>query len=155
MTGDHVRLIRETWAAAEPIADSAVALFYQRLFEIDPSTRPLFANTAMPRQHERLLKALGSVVENAERVDRLTPVLEELGRRHRAYGVEDRHYDSVGMALLSTLQQGLGAAFTDEARAAWTITYAVVSGVMRRAAAEVRPSAAWCPVKLGDRAQIR
>jgi hemoglobin-like flavoprotein len=125
-----------------PTADSAIELFYRRLFEIDPSTRPLFVRTAMPQQHERLLTALGLVVENAERIDQLTPFLEDLGRRHLRYGVEDRHYDSVGAALLWTLAQGLGPAFTDEVRAAWTITYAIVSDTMRRAAAAAASPAA-------------
>jgi len=142
MTTDNTKLIRETWDAIRPNADAAVDLFYQRLFEIDPGTRPLFARTSMAGQRQSLVNALDLVVLNAGQIDRLTPVLAELGRRHVRYGVEDRHYDSVGAALLWTLAQGLGPAFTEEARAAWTIAYAVVSGTMRQAAAEVERSAA-------------
>lgn len=142
MTTDNAKLIRETWEAVRPNADAAADLFYSRLFEIDPATRPLFARTSMAGQRKSLLQALDLVVENAAQVDRLAPVLAELGRRHVRYGVEDRHYDSVGAALLWTLARGLGPAFTEEARAAWTITYAVVSGTMRRAAAEAERTAA-------------
>ena len=37
-----------------------------------------------------------------------------------AYGARDEHYDKVGEALLWTLERGLAAAFTPEAKRAWT-----------------------------------
>ena len=40
-------------------------------------------------------------------------------------------------ALIWTLEQGLGPDFTPEVREAWTATYALVAGSMKRAAAEV------------------
>ena len=137
MTPAQTKLIRETWAKVVPIADDAARIFYQRLFEIDPGTRPLFANTNMTQQRGKLLQALGLVVENADQPASLTAVLEEMGRAHVHYGVEDRHYDSVGAALLWTLEQGLGDAFSDAARSAWTKLYTIVSGPMRRAAGDV------------------
>jgi uncharacterized protein YjiS (DUF1127 family) len=42
MTPEQERLIKETWSKVVPIADKAAELFYNRLFEIDPSTRALF-----------------------------------------------------------------------------------------------------------------
>ena len=60
-------------------------------------------------------------------------MLEELGRRHAQYGVEDRHYDSVGEALMLTIETGLGQAVTRESRAAWAAAYARLSEPMRRA----------------------
>ncbi len=137
MTPNQTKLIRETWDKVVPIADTAAQMFYQRLFEIDPSTRPLFDKTDMGQQRGKLLKALSLVVENADQVERLTPVFEEMGRRHKRYGVEDWHYDSVGAALIWTLKQGLGTAFTESVRIAWISVYAIVSEPMRRAACEV------------------
>lgn len=138
----EIEQIRESWALVEPIADVAAHLFYQRLFEIDPSTKPLFAQTDMGAQKGKLLRALGLVVEKADELDVLVPVLRELGRNHVKYGVEDRHYDSVGSALLWTFEQGLGVRFTDAVRAAWTVFYALVTGPMRQAAANVQRTAA-------------
>ena len=131
----EIEQIRESWAQVEPIADTAAQLFYQRLFEIDPSTKPLFAATDMTTQREKLLTALGLVVERADKLEVIAPVLRELGRSHVRYGVEDHHYDSVGSALLWTLEQGLGSGFTDTVRAAWSVFYALVTGPMRQAAA--------------------
>ena len=64
------------------------------------------------------------------------PTLHGLGRRHRGYGVEDRHYATVGEALIWTLGQGLGPAFTDEARDAWLAAYTLLAGVMQAGAAQ-------------------
>ena len=138
----EIELIRETWALVVPIAGAAAQLFYQRLFEIDPDVKSLFAATDMSAQHEKLLGALSLVVEKADQLETIVPVLQELGRSHVKYGVEARHYDSVGSALLWTLEQGLGDRFTDRARAAWTVAYALVSGPMRQAAADAQRPAA-------------
>ncbi|WP_108879528.1 globin domain-containing protein [Anderseniella sp. Alg231-50] len=136
MNKSEIELIRETWAQVVPIADAAAQLFYQRLFEIDPDAKSLFANTDMSAQNEKLVDTLSLVVGKADQLDTIVPVLQELGRKHLTYGVEDRHYDSVGSALLWTLGQGLGEGFTDQARAAWTVAYALVSGPMRQAVAD-------------------
>jgi hemoglobin-like flavoprotein len=61
--------------------------------------------------------------------------VEALGKRHVAYGVTPQHYEPVGAALLWTLEQGLGDAFTPPLKAAWTEAYLTLAGVMQKAAA--------------------
>lgn len=142
MTDQDLAIIRSTWAKVLPIAEQAADLFYGRLFEIAPDVQPMFAETDMTAQKGKLLTALNLAVQNADNPGALVPVLEEMGRRHVSYGVKDEHYDAVGAALIWTLEQGLGADFTDQARAAWTAVYGLVSDTMRRAAAEVSVNAA-------------
>lgn len=142
MDTKQIAVIRETWAKVVPIADDASRLFYDRLFETDGSAAELFGRTNMAEQRRKLVMALNAVVENVDRLEAVIPTLQDLGKRHVQYGVEDHHYDSVGSALLWTLEQGLGPAFNEDARAAWTIAYALVSGVMRDAAREFAQSAA-------------
>jgi hemoglobin-like flavoprotein len=125
--------IRATWAQVVPIADQAAVLFYQRLFQIDPTTRPLFDLTDMAQQRKKLLQVLGVAVSSLDNLGALVKTVEDLGRRHAGYGVKDQHYDSVGAALLWTLEQGLGKAWTPEAATAWTEVYKLLSGIMRRA----------------------
>lgn len=136
MTPEQKRILRETWALVTPIADTAARLFYDRLFEIDPSTRPLFQDTDMAAQREKLMATLAGVVDNLDDLEALVPAIEDLGRRHVNYRVSDAQYDSVGQALLWTLAQGLGTAWTAEAEAAWTDAYTTIAGIMRKAAAE-------------------
>src|SRR5215471_16781421 len=135
MSPEHVTLVQETWQKVMPIADNAASLFYVRLFEIDPSTKPLFKATDLAEQRRKLIQALTMVVRGLDRAEALVPVLANLGRRHAHYGVEDSHYDTVGAALLWTLEQGLGSAWTPEAKAAWSGAYALVADVMRKAQA--------------------
>lgn len=142
MNPEQIDKLRKSWADVVPIADDASQLFYDRLFQIDASTAELFGRTDMAKQRRKLVSALGLVVENADRLDVIIPALKDLGRRHVRYGVEDHHYDSVGSALLWTLEEGLGEAFSEDVRAAWTVAYALVSGVMRDAARGTTTAAA-------------
>lgn len=137
MTPDQKRLVRETWEQVTPIADTAATLFYDRLFAIDPDLRDLFRETDMAAQRDKLVATLANVVQNLDYLEILVPTIEDLGQRHVGYGVTDAHYDSVGAALLWTLARGLGDSWTPEAEAAWTEAYGTISGIMRRAAAEV------------------
>ena len=142
MTPIQVQIIHQTWKSVVPIADQAATLFYDRLFEIAPDTKRLFAGTDMAEQRKKLLATLNIAVQNAGNVDDLLPVLENLGRSHVNYGVEDSHYNAVGAALLWTLGQGLQDAFTEEASAAWTELFIAGSSPMRQAASEISSRAA-------------
>ena len=141
MTPDQKALVKTTWSLVVPIADTAATLFYGRLFEIDPSTRPMFKSIDMPEQRKKLMQALATVIGGLDNLAPLIPVLETLGRKHVAYGVLDKHYDSVGTALLWTLEQGLQTAWTPPVQDAWIAAYTAVAGVMRNAAKAV-PNAA-------------
>jgi hemoglobin-like flavoprotein len=70
--------------------------------------------------------------------DQLVPVMAALGKRHTHYGVELRHFDSVGEALTRAIGETPGVAFTPAVRQAWSETYALVASVMRRAL--IRPA---------------
>ena len=87
----QIELVQTTVAVIAPIADDAASLFYRRLFEIDPALRPLFRGD-MAAQQRKLMYMLSAAVHGLPRLDRLIPALEELGRRHLAYGVADDHY---------------------------------------------------------------
>jgi len=126
-------LVQETFASIATIADDAAVLFYQRLFEIDPSLRPMFRGD-MPEQRKKLMQMITAAVKGLDRLDQLVPVVQDLGRRHVRYGVEDRHYDTVGAALLWTLEAGLGKAFTPEVQEAWAAVYGLLANTMKDAA---------------------
>jgi len=133
MTPVQIGHVRRSFTLIEPIAPQAAALFYDNLFTADPSLRKLFEGN-MAQQGERLMTMIGAAVDLLEQPDNLIPVLRKLGARHVNYGVRDEHYATVGGALLKTLQQGLGAACTDEVHAAWVALYHVVSHTMMDAA---------------------
>ncbi|HIV73121.1 MAG TPA: hemin receptor [Candidatus Aquabacterium excrementipullorum] len=133
MSPDTINLVQQSWAQVAAIAPQAAALFYQNLFTADPSLKPLFKGD-MQAQGAKLMQMIGAAVGKLGDLDTLVPILQGLGRRHVAYGVQDAHYDTVGAALLLTLSQGLGEGFTPAVRAAWTEVYGVMAKVMKDAA---------------------
>ncbi len=134
MDAMQIRLVQDSFKSVAPIADEAAALFYGRLFELDPQLRKLF-KTDMPEQGRKLMTMIGMAVRGLDNMAMLGPVVENLGRRHVGYGVMPAHFDTVGAALLWTLKQGLGPAFTPEVESAWAQTYALLANTMKEAAA--------------------
>lgn len=133
MTPQQIHAVQASFARIEPQADNVARLFYERLFEIDPALRRLF-KPDMAEQRDKLMAVLAVAVNGLARIEALLPALESLGARHAAYGVQDRHYESVATALLDTLATGLGEAFTAPVREAWTQAYALLSSAMQSGA---------------------
>lgn len=136
MTPQQKQHVRETFNMIAPIAPQAAELFYKRLFAIAPQTRPLFQHS-MDAQGKKLMQTLSVAVAHLDKLDELTPTLQQLGRRHVRYGVRMDEYELVGEALLWTLAQGLGAAFTPEVEQAWATVYALLADTMKQAAYRV------------------
>ncbi|MCB8946335.1 MAG: hemin receptor [Ardenticatenaceae bacterium] len=139
MTPQQINLVQETFAMVLPIANQAAALFYDRLFTLDPSLRPLFRGS-MDTQGQKLMSTLALAVKGLRQPDKIIPAVQHLGRKHVGYGVQPQHYATVGEALLWTLAQGLGEAFTAEVEEAWTAVYTLVATVMQEAATELIPA---------------
>ncbi len=131
LSPQRIRLIRSSWQALAPAGTEVGRLFYQRLFEIAPGLRPLFAPDLEP-QSRKLIAMLGLVVEGLDRLPTLLPAVAALGRRHIGYGVRPAHYDNVGQALLWTLERGLGPTTSDEVIAAWAAAYGTLAAVMQQ-----------------------
>ena len=136
MTPAQKALVQQSFARVAPISEQAAAMFYGRLFELDPQLRPLFRGD-MKEQGRKLMQMLAVAVNGLDRLEEIVPAVQALGRRHVGYGVQDSHYDTVGEALLWTLRQGLGEDFTADTRQAWAEVYGLLAATMRSAAAEV------------------
>lgn len=133
MTPREIQLVRDSFHKIAPIADQAAALFYTRLFELDPALRALFHGD-MAAQGRKLMQSLALCVGSLDRLAAIVPAVRELGRRHATYRVRDEHYETVGAALLWTLEKGLGPDFTAETRAAWGKVYWVLAETMKTGA---------------------
>lgn len=129
MNQNTIALVQGTWKEVAAIAPQAAELFYQNLFTADPSLKPLFKGD-MTEQGKKLMQMIGAAVGKLNDLETLVPILQNLAVRHDGYGVKKAHYQTVGAALLKTLEQGLGAAFTADVKAAWTTVYGVMSDVM-------------------------
>jgi hemoglobin-like flavoprotein len=142
LTDTEKNAIRRSWELVVPIADTAADLFYKRLFELAPAYRRLFGEDLAP-QKRKLLSMLKFIVKSVDWSDEawrdsvdaeedLFLVVLALGRRHaELYQIPDESYDTVGAALLWTLDYGLGEAFTAETRDAWARVYGLISQTMK------------------------
>ena len=133
MTPSQVDAVQTSFSAVLPIASQAGIMFYDRLFALDPKLRPLFAGD-IAEQSEKLMEMIGTVVQGLDKPETILPEVRALGVRHAGYGVSDADYQTVGAALLWTLEQGLGAGFTPEVAEAWTAAYTLLADTMKQAA---------------------
>ena len=133
MNASQVQLVQDTFAKAATLGDQVAEIFYDELFEIDPSLRAMF-KAPMAEQGKKLLGTLAFVIGSLHEPEKILGPARELAVKHLDYGVEARHYTPVGNALLRTLQKGLGEDFTPEVRAAWVAAYQVLADEMREAA---------------------
>jgi hemoglobin-like flavoprotein len=140
MTPDHIALVQESFQQVASIADQAAEMFYQNLFVLDPQLKSLF-RADMPAQGRKLMQMIGIVVNGLKTPETIIPAVKELGRRHVDYGVRAKDYETVGQALMLTLEQGLGADFTPPVKEAWSATFELLSGVMKRAASSKQEAA--------------
>jgi len=132
MTRDDILLVQSSWDQVIPARNVVAELFYQKLFELDPALRALFTGD-LDQQRAKFLQMISATVHGLDRLDALLPVLRELGTRHVALGVRDEHYGAVATALLWTLEKALRGDFTPDVKAAWIVTYGVLSQTMREA----------------------
>jgi hemoglobin-like flavoprotein len=134
MTPEHQDLVQESFKKIAPIADQAAVIFYDELFSRDPSLRPMFSDD-MTEQRRKLMAMLGTAVANLKSWDAIEAAIRTLGTRHVTYGVKPSQYETVGAALIATLEKGLGEGFTHETRDAWVACYTAVSSEMLNGAA--------------------
>ena len=129
MTPLQIKNVQESFAMIAPDRDQVARMFYDRLFEQDPALRPMFTSD-LAEQRRKLMTALKLTVHSLDRIGGMVPVLRDLGVRHVIYGVKDEDYDTVGAALIWTLEQGLGEAFTEELKQSWIAAYTLIADTM-------------------------
>jgi nitric oxide dioxygenase len=140
VTSTDVALVQGTFRKILPIADQAAALFYARLFELDPALRTLFRGD-MHEQGRSLIAMMERAVSSLQSFETLLPTIRELGARNRDHPVTEEHHASIGAALLWTLQKGLGSEFTPAVAAAWAATYSLLATTMIEAQRSARVAA--------------
>jgi hemoglobin-like flavoprotein len=140
MTPRQIELVQESFRAVEPILDQATKIFYDRLFEMDPTLKQMFRRPG-EEQARMLGQALTLVVKSIDKPEKIRTGVEALGRRHLDYGVRKEMYVTVGVALLWTLEKGLGDAFTPEVRDAWLAAYTWLATAMQNAASPLEAQA--------------
>jgi hemoglobin-like flavoprotein len=130
VTPEHRRLAQHAFATIQPFADVFGMLFYSRLFELDPTLRRLFKHDLATQAHS-LMTLLQLAIEGLDAPAQFTRALHNLGERHVGYGVQPEHYATVRAALLWSLAQALGPAYTPEVAAALAELLSLITDLMQ------------------------
>ncbi len=154
LTPNQIKLVRETFKPVFAVKEQAAKMFYDRLFKIDPGVKHLFNHVDMKQQGMKLMATIAVVVGALDRLGDIVPTVRDLGVKHLDYGVQPEHYDSVGEALILTLQDALGDKFTRDVRDAWTLTYWLLANEMKHAASEAGANRAPAPAQTVKPAKV-
>ena len=130
LTQREIAIVQRDWEKIELIADQAATLLYDKLFTLSPGVRRLFP-AELAGQKTKLVRMLGTAIFGLSHPDVLLPIVAHLGRKHADFGVRNHDYETLAVALLWTLRQGLGSQFGPENEAAWTKAYAVLADAMK------------------------
>ncbi len=135
-------ILKQTLKEAGPAADRDMAYFYSLLFTANPELRAMFP-LAMDEQRKALSGALARCVWSMDNPQSLHEYLAGLGRDHRKYGVQERHYQVFGETLATALRLLNGRAWTPETAAAWHTAVSHICSVMAAAAQESAGEPPW------------
>lgn len=129
MTTD-ARLLSETLELALAADGRFPARFYELLFDRHPELEALFVRNTRGAQVRSFGLKLVAIVDHIDDPDWTRRELESLAASHVGYGVTEEMYHHVGAALIDTLREGCGEAFTPEVERAWRDAYARISAAM-------------------------
>lgn len=132
MDARQIRLVQSTFAQLEPDAEPLADLLYARLFQLDPSMRALFPPD-LQQKKDKFICLLALVVNHLNHPETWLPRVEQLGRQHRACGIEARHYETFGSALIWTLDKALGEEFSFQVLDAWVAFYTLLAQTLTAA----------------------
>ncbi|OIQ19075.1 MAG: hypothetical protein BM556_07255 [Bacteriovorax sp. MedPE-SWde] len=144
-----IKIIRDSFAQAKPIADQVADKFYEFLFADYPAAQPLFENVNMAKQKKQLMGGLSHIVDSLDKPEELTKYLKSSGQRHVKYGTKEEHYPLVGNTLIKTFAHFFGDAWTPELQQQWLWAYEFIANTMIEGAKEFAPS----PVDIQDKIQ--
>ncbi|MCF0065848.1 globin domain-containing protein [Dyadobacter chenwenxiniae] len=137
MTDRKTLTIKNTWSYVIAQPELAGELFYEKLFELDPTLRGMFPPD-LGHQAQKLTDMITYMVRRMQAMPDIQKEIDALAVRHAGYGVHDAHYITVGGALLSTLEKLLEEHWDEECCQAWTELYNIWASSMIKASHEAR-----------------
>lgn len=134
MTDDAIERIRASIQVIEPDLTALSDTFYERLFEVAPDVRRLFAPD-MTRQRGHFEAALALLLRNITMLDVLGPSLMALGAEHVGYGTKTEHYGVARDCLIHAIRQHAGDRWAEQLERDWREAIDAVMRPMLRGAA--------------------
>jgi hemoglobin-like flavoprotein len=135
MTPQQKSLLSASFDILASDPEASAALFYAHLFAQDPSLRPMFTDS-MKKQGQKFMEMMSALVVCVDRLDSIVPLLWQMGKRHRGYGVTEAHYAMACKAFLRTLEERSTAPLPPEMRAAWEELFTFIARIMQQSGEE-------------------
>jgi NAD(P)H-flavin reductase/hemoglobin-like flavoprotein len=121
----------------------AMEYLYARLFVQNPELRTLFP-LSMEHTRATTFGMLARLISSLHDPPETDVLLDRLGRDHRKFGVRDAHYEPFFDALLATVEQVSGPAWSEPVSRAWLAVLGYFATSMRKAAADdAKAQPAW------------
>lgn len=138
---ESIERLEQSFEQLKPNGDQLVDVFYTKLFEKAPQVRGMFPDD-MTEQKKKLLGAVALAVSSLRSLDKLVPVLEEMGAKHVEYGTLDAHYPVVVETMLEAMEEVAGAAWTPDVAADWKTALELITNTMISGAHKAQVKAA-------------
>ncbi|MBC7902968.1 MAG: hemoglobin [Gemmatimonadaceae bacterium] len=133
MTPQQIAIVKQSWQLFQGINPVLVGdVFYSKVFLTDPSLKSMF-HIPRDQQSRKIIEMLNVIVGRLDRLDELNEDIRQMAIRHKGYGVKNEHYQTIGNALLWTLEQGLGKDWNDSTENAWSECFRNISTAMMTA----------------------
>jgi hemoglobin-like flavoprotein len=129
MTPEQARLVTKSFDEMWPVHRVLAGRFYTHFFAAMPDARRLFPNE-MEKQHRKLMDTIAAIVGSASNQPLCRSIVSNTARQHARFGVTLSQLAAFGDALILSLEEQFGPAFTPELRQAWVALYEIVQSEM-------------------------
>ena len=133
MTPEQATLIRKSFDEMWPIRRGLAMQFYDRFFEIAPDAKHLFPSD-MERLYLKLMDTIAAIVGALDNRALFESIIGHTALQHERFGVTLSQLAAFGEALIWSLEQQFGSAFTPALREAWIALYEEVQVKMIKGA---------------------
>ncbi|MDN3653211.1 globin domain-containing protein [Thalassotalea ponticola] len=125
LSSRDIERVQATLPALMAVKSASTEHFYQRLFSHHPELQPMFSseNLQTGKQQLALFEAIVGYVKHLDDLSVLNGVIDHIVHKHQQAGVQPAHYHIVGVHLIETLRELLGADFTSQTEQAWQRAY--------------------------------
>lgn len=130
MSPDQMALIERSWANTKGKEKELVQTFYEKLLNDNPQYVYMFESDPVEQQ-KKFLEMITTIINGMRYMDKLIPLLKELGERHEEYGVTGADYAVVANALVWSMGEINDTELSDEEVAAWAQVIQELKAIMQ------------------------
>jgi hemoglobin-like flavoprotein len=130
LTKEEILLIQNSYYKINKNSDELGNYFYDKFFKENPDVVLLFKGN-MQEQARTLMKMIKTVIEGLNNPEIIIPAVQELGKRHKEYGVSFEQYKSFGDCLIRCIEENFPGEIDSNTKIAWEKLYNMLAEIMQ------------------------